>query len=82
MVVERRHIELLRRGELLHLFSPFSEQSRAFVPDEQRESVEIVDYLLCGRKPVYQGFAPVDEDGARYRVRTCDPYRVKVVLYH
>ena len=22
------------------------------------------------------------EDGARYRVRTCDPYRVKVVLYH
>ncbi len=21
-------------------------------------------------------------DGARYRVRTCDPYRVKVVLYH
>ena len=20
--------------------------------------------------------------GARYRVRTCDPYRVKVVLYH
>jgi hypothetical protein len=23
-----------------------------------------------------------DGDGARYRVRTCDPYRVKVVLYH
>jgi hypothetical protein len=22
------------------------------------------------------------EDGARYRVRTCDPYRVKVMLYH
>ena len=22
------------------------------------------------------------EIGARYRVRTCDPYRVKVVLYH
>ncbi|MEY3481425.1 MAG: hypothetical protein RIQ71_2200 [Verrucomicrobiota bacterium] len=22
------------------------------------------------------------ENGARYRVRTCDPYRVKVVLYH
>ena len=22
------------------------------------------------------------EDGARYRVRTCDPHRVKVVLYH
>jgi hypothetical protein len=22
------------------------------------------------------------KDGARYRVRTCDPYRVKVVLYH
>ena len=22
------------------------------------------------------------EDGARCRVRTCDPYRVKVVLYH
>ena len=21
-------------------------------------------------------------DGARYRVRTCDPYRVKVMLYH
>jgi hypothetical protein len=21
-------------------------------------------------------------NGARYRVRTCDPYRVKVVLYH
>ena len=25
---------------------------------------------------------PKIEDGARYRVRTCDPYRVKVVLYH
>jgi hypothetical protein len=23
-----------------------------------------------------------EEDGARCRVRTCDPYRVKVVLYH
>jgi len=23
-----------------------------------------------------------EKDGARYRVRTCDPYRVKVVLYH
>ena len=22
------------------------------------------------------------EYGARYRVRTCDPYRVKVMLYH
>jgi hypothetical protein len=22
------------------------------------------------------------QHGARYRVRTCDPYRVKVVLYH
>ena len=22
------------------------------------------------------------ENGARYRVRTCDPYRVKVMLYH
>ena len=22
------------------------------------------------------------KNGARYRVRTCDPYRVKVVLYH
>ena len=21
-------------------------------------------------------------NGARYRVRTCDPYRVKVMLYH
>jgi hypothetical protein len=26
--------------------------------------------------------SPESEDGARYRVRTCDPYRVKVVLYH
>ena len=25
---------------------------------------------------------PAGSDGARYRVRTCDPYRVKVVLYH
>gem|GEM_PF-6680166 len=23
-----------------------------------------------------------DENGARYRFRTCDPYRVKVMLYH
>ena len=22
------------------------------------------------------------QNGARYRVRTCDPYRVKVMLYH
>ncbi len=22
------------------------------------------------------------KNGARYRVRTCDPYRVKVMLYH
>ena len=28
-----------------------------------------------------QGFRRLS-DGARYRVRTCDPYRVKVVLYH
>jgi hypothetical protein len=26
--------------------------------------------------------SPEKGDGARYRVRTCDPYRVKVVLYH
>ena len=25
--------------------------------------------------------SPESNDGARYRVRTCDPYRVKVVLY-
>jgi hypothetical protein len=23
-----------------------------------------------------------EENGARYRVRTCDPYHVKVMLYH
>jgi hypothetical protein len=28
------------------------------------------------------GSALGSEHGARYRVRTCDPYRVKVVLYH
>ena len=26
-------------------------------------------------------FFEQEKDGARYRVRTCDPYRVKVVLY-
>jgi hypothetical protein len=26
--------------------------------------------------------APRERSNARYRVRTCDPYRVKVVLYH
>ena len=25
---------------------------------------------------------PNRRNGARYRVRTCDPYRVKVMLYH
>ena len=25
---------------------------------------------------------PKTKNGARYRVRTCDPYRVKVMLYH
>jgi hypothetical protein len=34
-------------------------------------SMKMHKSLYCGRK-----------DGARYRVRTCDPYRVKVVLYH
>ena len=29
-----------------------------------------------------RGIEAVLGDGARYRVRTCDPYRVKVVLYH
>ena len=24
----------------------------------------------------------MEEDGARYRVRTCDPFRVREVLYH
>jgi integrase len=28
------------------------------------------------------GICREEESGARYRVRTCDPYRVKVVLYH
>jgi hypothetical protein len=49
----------------------------------------------CGTGKVAARFAPTVErfngaadgrkrrgDGARYRVRTCDPYRVKVVLYH
>lgn len=26
--------------------------------------------------------APVWTDGGRYKVRTCDPYDVNVVLYH
>ena len=34
-------------------------------------SMKMHKSLYCGRK-----------HGARYRVRTCDPYRVKVVLYH
>ena len=52
MVVERWRIELLRGRELLYLLSPLPEQSSALFPDEQRESIEIIDYLLCGRKPV------------------------------
>jgi hypothetical protein len=43
VVVERRHIEPLRRRELLHLLSPLPEQSNAVVSDEQRESIEIID---------------------------------------
>ena len=27
-------------------------------------------------------FLALSEDGARCRFRTCDPYRVKVMLYH
>ena len=34
--------------------------------------------FLCGFEDGVGNF----RDGARYRVRTCDPYRVKVVLYH
>ena len=55
VVVQRRRIELPRGRELLYLLSPLPEQSSAFFRDEQRESIEIIDYLLCGRKPVYQG---------------------------
>ena len=29
-----------------------------------------------------RGYMRRGEDGARYRFRTCDPHRVKVMLYH
>ena len=31
---------------------------------------------------VYAVFIGINEDGARWRFRTSDPYRVKVMLYH
>jgi hypothetical protein len=32
--------------------------------------------------PVTNAHKPPKENGARCRFRTCDPYRVKVMLYH
>lgn len=55
VVIQRGRIELLRRRELLHLLSPLTEQNSAFFPDEQCESIQIIDLLLCERKLVYQG---------------------------
>ena len=36
----------------------------------------------CGPQIVYLCGLTAFTESARYRVRTCDPYRVKVVLYH
>ncbi len=33
-------------------------------------------------KTLWYNWMGEEENGARYRFRTCDPYRVKVVLYH
>lgn len=39
--------------------------------------------ILQNRPGVVKGYPPRrSRDGARYRVRTCDPCRVKAVLYH
>jgi hypothetical protein len=42
-------------------------------------------YTDTGLLPVSDALSRQDrtvKNHARYRVRTCDPYRVKVVLYH
>ena len=37
---------------------------------------------MGGKITVAERTQLASQGGARYRVRTCDPYRVKVVLYH
>ena len=48
-------------------------------------SVSIEPFIAWSRIEEESGMEMIiveAKDGARYRVRTCDPYRVKVVLYH
>ena len=88
MVVKRRGVEVLSRGEFLHLPPPLGKQGRALLADELRQCMQVIaNLLLSWRVPVSQAVSAriaqnTTEDGARYWVRTSDPYRVKVVLYH
>src|SRR5205823_9081490 len=47
-------------------------------------SVSIEPSIACSRVEEKSDMRRMlrEKGGARYRVRTCDPYRVKVVLYH
>jgi hypothetical protein len=50
------------------------------VPSLFMESVTVAD--PASRKYPINTYGKGAYVNARYRVRTCDPYRVKVVLYH
>ena len=38
--------------------------------------------LAAHSRQIHRSCKKKRRNGARYRVRTCDPYRVKVMLYH
>ena len=54
-----------------------------FAPEVRIRFPQDADDVSGAGRFGFGGFAGHEEEnGARYRVRTCDPYRVKVMLYH
>ena len=74
------------REEMSHNLLQSSRKSTSLdVLKPERISVELLLVLLLVRPvktPENIGFIGEAEDGGRCRFRTCDPYRVKVMLYH
>jgi hypothetical protein len=43
VIVQRRGIEMLCGRQLFHLLPPLREESRAFLPDERCQFIEVID---------------------------------------